>query len=729
MKRPFAVIGFSALAAMMAAVFIDSKIAFVCSFLSMAVVFALFLAKRVMLFKQYKIVSAVLITVSLALFLYGSSASKSYEPYQALNGVDAQITGKVQGYPESRNGKVYYKVKVTEVLIKGEKLEAKPFVIRLSASKPINCEPYDEINTKVKFFSFNEKFGFSSKTSYWSKGIVLSAYMREFEAEVTPIEKKPIIYYFEKFSKHLGKELRFILPKEEAALTNAMIIGDMSNVSDDVDFAFRKTASTHLLVVSGMHMTLISALALAILSAFRVPKQIANIIAIFMLVAFMMMTGMQASIIRSGIMATVFLLGQIIGRESDSMNTLGFSVFIMCLFQPQIGGDIGFILSVFATLGIIKLSKPIENKLFSWRNKIKKPKPLKMIITGVTASLSVSLAATLLVLPVQIYLFGGFSITGPITTLILSLPMSFMLYFAFFALLLSAIFAPLAAPLAFLTGLCAKFTIWFVKAMSDFGGYVGVMESFGVPVLCAVLVLVAIVLFLKKGKAVRVAAIVMSVVIVCVSAMAQTIKYVGSLTIAVVNMGESPTVLIMQGKTCAVISMQGYNSGAVRDVIMQNNITEVQGILLTDDSRETLECAKQITDRYSVNEIVIKNDVYIPRTVKEDWPDIHKTVFDNTANPDWLLDVNWSIDENEVSFIFADVNVVLEIGDGNAGNCDILITNNSSSLINSAFTVLLSDDIIIPNDSNKGTYLIAKEYKTVYIDIFKDGKTQLRRAG
>lgn len=729
MKRPFAVIGFSALAAMMASVFIDSKVALICSFVGMCMVFALFLIKKISLFKQYKVVSAVLISVSLALFLYSMSAGRNYEPYQALNGVDAQITGEVQGYPESKYGKVYYKVKVTEVLIGEEKLESKPFMIRLSASKPINCEPYDIINTKVKFFSFNEKFGFSSKTSYWSKGIPIAAYMREFEAKVTLVEKRPLIYYMESFSKYLGKELRLILPKEEASLTNAMIIGDMSNVSDDVDFAFRKTGSTHLLVVSGMHMTLVSTLALAILSALRVPKRIANIIAIFVLIVFMMMTGMQASIIRSGVMTAIFLLGRIIGRESDSMNTLGFSVLIMCLFQPQIGGDIGFLLSVFATAGILKLAKPIENKLFSWTKKIKTPKILRRFIYAVVSSISVSLAATLFVLPVQIYLFGGFSVTGPITTLILNLPMSFMLYFAFFALLLNAVFSPIAAPFIFLTGLCAKFTIWFVRIMAGFGGYIGIMESFGIPVLCAVLILISLVLFLKNKKSICVTAIIMCIVTIFVSATAQTVKYIDSLTIAVVNAGETPSVVLIQGRTCAVIAMQGYNSSAIRDVIMQNNIEEVHGILITDDSRETIECAEQIAERYNVNEIAIKNDVYIPRTVKESWVNISKVTFDENISPDWLSGVKWEISKEVVSFDFADVNIKLEIGEGLNSNADILITDNSLSSINSAFTILLSDDIIIPKDSNLGTYLIAREYKTIYIDILKNGKTQIRRAG
>ncbi|WP_099205708.1 ComEC/Rec2 family competence protein [Scatolibacter rhodanostii] len=725
MTRPFAVIGFAALAALMACVFIGDTVALALSAVGMVCFLALSLWKKRAFFKQYAIFSVVLVTVSLSLFLYGFSARMNYEPYQTLEDTEATITGEIIGFPENQYGRFYYKVKIETVTIDGKLAEMKPFTIRLSASKAIDCEPYDKIQTAVKFFTHKEKFGFSSQSSYWAKGIPVSAYMSDYTAKVTANPDKPFTYYFQKLGKTLSKQLRFMLPDEEAAVTSAMLIGDRSGISSDIDFAFRKTGTTHLLVVSGMHMTLISAFMLGILSFLRIPRKAANLITILGIVGFVLLTGLQTSVIRSGIMSIVYLTAQLIDRESDSVNSLGFATLLICLTNPMAGGDIGFLLSVFATLGILKLTKPINNGMMK---PFIKSKRIKKLVAVVVSPLAVGLAATIFVLPIQIFLFGGLSLVGPMATLLLSIPSTVMIYFAVFALLLWPIYLPLSMPFTLLTGVCAKLSVWIVNVMAEFDGYIGIMEGYGVLALCGILLLLAFLCLFKPTKTTKKTAFAMSLLIILTSVGVQRWQYRDSVTVAVSSSGTSPTVVVMQGEKAAVLAIEGYNTNAVREILMKNNIREISGLLLASDSRETLTAAEEILKHYSVRQIAVQNDVYIPRNLKENWERVPKLLYSDSVQVDWLEDIAWEITQSGIWLSYGNTEMILEVGEMPDSQAEIVITEKIDSKVNSPFTVLLSDDILVTENAKQGVYLSSAAQKTIYLDLFPHQKMQIRRA-
>ena len=81
---------------------------------------------------------------------------------------------------------------------------------------------------------------------------------------------------------------------------------------------------------------------------------------------------------------------------------------------------------------------------------------------------------------------------------------------------------------------------------------------------------------------------------------------------------------------------------------------------------------------------------------------------------------------------------MLETGNAEKMNADLLISAKENSLVNSPFTVFLSDDIIRKEENGEwnsavwknkkaGTYLSAAQQRILYIDIFTNGKVQIRR--
>ncbi len=128
------------------------------------------------------------------------------------------------------------------------------------------------------------------------------------------------------------------LPGEQAALFNAMVLGDQNAVTDEMRDAFSASGTTHILSVSGSHVALFSSvvfgLVLALsyifpyrlalrLSLFMDRRKAAALAAIPAAAAYSLLAGAQVATVRSILMIAVFLIAVIIDRETDSLQRPG----------------------------------------------------------------------------------------------------------------------------------------------------------------------------------------------------------------------------------------------------------------------------------------------------------------------------------------------------------------------------------------------------------------------
>ena len=100
-----------------------------------------------------------------------------------------------------------------------------------------------------------------------------------------------------------------------------------------------------------------------ILSQLGVKRRINSVVGMTFTVFFMLLTGLSPSVCRSGLMMLLLLSGNLFYRKSDSLNSLGFSAFILCCANPLIVADGGFLMSFAATLGIVTIYPIIEKNL------------------------------------------------------------------------------------------------------------------------------------------------------------------------------------------------------------------------------------------------------------------------------------------------------------------------------------------------------------------------------
>lgn len=239
-------------------------------------------------------------------------------------------------------------------------------------------------------------------------------------------------YYIYKVKNYFVFRLNKILSEPQASFLAGLLIGARKSIPADLTEVFRITGTTHIIAVSGFNITIIVNLfAIIFIKYLPLPRKASFALVLLAIFVFVIITGAPASIIRAALMGCLVLIAQYLGRLSKIANTLIFSAVVMLIVNPKILiYDAGFQLSFLATIGLVYLT-PILEKYFCWL-------PEKFTLQE---SITTTMAAIVMTLPLILFSFGNLSIIAPISNLLI-LP-----------------FIPIAMAFGFLAGIVALFSI------------------------------------------------------------------------------------------------------------------------------------------------------------------------------------------------------------------------------------------------------------------------------
>ncbi len=198
-----------------------------------------------------------------------------------------------------------------------------------------------------------------------------------------------------------------------------VLFGGYSNIDKDIIEEFRSTGTLHLVAISGINISIISAI---ILSSLRfINRTIACIFVVIFLFIYIFLAGISPSVTRASITGIIVLCAQMLGRRRNFEIFLALTMALMVGLNPQVlFKDIGFQLSFLATIGIVYLSSLFKNFL----------KFLPSFLEF-RESISATMSASIVTLPITIYYFGYFSAVSFVGTFILELLMPFFMIAGF----------------------------------------------------------------------------------------------------------------------------------------------------------------------------------------------------------------------------------------------------------------------------------------------------------
>ena len=208
---------------------------------------------------------------------------------------------------------------------------------------------------------------------------------------------------------------------------------------------------SHLLAVSGLHLSILLAVCGRLGDLLLWSRRKRTLLSLLCCFAMMVLAGFRASVLRAALMAGLALGASLRGRRGDGLTGLGFAVTVILLLNPAAVWELGFLLSCGATLGILLLAKPLA-RLFPAAQRSRWGRLL-------WESASVSLAAQLGTLPIAALTFGYLPAYSLITNLLV-LPLVYgTMVFAFLTLPCLAVGVgvyPFTAASCFAGGIAAK---------------------------------------------------------------------------------------------------------------------------------------------------------------------------------------------------------------------------------------------------------------------------------
>jgi len=139
----------------------------------------------------------------------------------------------------------------------------------------------------------------------------------------------------------------------QGTVLEALLIGERGRMDASITTSLQKAGLYHLFAISGAHIAIISFLLFSILRLLRFPARFSYVLVMAFLVFYATLVEGRPSVIRATIMSLAFLLGKLIWKDVNLLNTISISAFFLLLFNPFSLFDSGFQLTFAATLSII----------------------------------------------------------------------------------------------------------------------------------------------------------------------------------------------------------------------------------------------------------------------------------------------------------------------------------------------------------------------------------------
>ncbi len=169
-------------------------------------------------------------------------------------------------------------------------------------AKPTNPGQFNEYNYYVK------QQGYSYKT-----------YIDSTE-NIRELKNKNISVYYRLKSKlyniknMLIKQYYKILDKDKAAIVVGMMLGERSLITEETKDVYERMGISHILSISGLHISFIGMILYKILSKLKIHVYITNVLTILFLICYGIMTDFSVSTNRAVVMVAIMIIGKMVGR-------------------------------------------------------------------------------------------------------------------------------------------------------------------------------------------------------------------------------------------------------------------------------------------------------------------------------------------------------------------------------------------------------------------------------
>lgn len=251
-------------------------------------------------------------------------------------------------------------------------------------SYPVGCE----ISLYGTIYQLNKADNpgqFDAEGYYQSQGIL---YTFQTEAVISAAGRDLLRETLTCFREYLAERISEVYDERDAGILKAVLLGDKSSLREEDQLLYQKNGISHLLAISGLHISMIGIGLYKLLRKCNLTFVEAGVPSSILLVCYGIMTGFGISTIRAICMFLVMIFGEICGRAYDMASAMALAAIIILIRNPLQARQAGFLLSFGAVLGIC-LVYPVLQSVFQTQKKSSQTILFSVSLSLITYPLSV----------------------------------------------------------------------------------------------------------------------------------------------------------------------------------------------------------------------------------------------------------------------------------------------------------------------------------------------------
>ena len=470
--------------------------------------------------------------------------------------------------------------------------------------------PGDRISCTARLKSSEFLYG-DETTYYTARGLFLIGYCND-----TPAAERATsvpLRYWPTFCAHALKEgIYTAFNGSSAPLAAAVTLGDKSGLSEQTYSALNRSGIMHAAVVSGMHISFLSALLLILCGG----RQKAALALIPVLFFYALMAGGTPSAFRAVIMQTALLVGPILNRENDSPSSLGLALLILLIQNPYAAASVSLQLSFASVAGIMLISSRMATAMLTpvrlrLRDEGRFWRFILTLYRLVTASIAVSLGAMLFTVPLITLYFGRIPLVSPVTNILTLWAVTALMVCALAVGTLGIFFPAVAGILGTAVGLFAR----YIQFVTEFIGRRPLAAADGSNpyflfwLLTVYLLLGTVLLARRKGRHIFGCFGISAILLVLAVMLNRFTVDRTDLTVTALDVGQGASTLI-QSDRCAVLVDCGGNASSSAGDLAADRLsvcgrTKLDALILTHLDDDHFNGVPQLFWRLEIKQVFL----------------------------------------------------------------------------------------------------------------------------
>lgn len=531
-----------------------------------------------------------------------------FQPARDLDGQTVRLSATVADWPQEGNYGGY------TVLVRAETESwVKVSAILYTDEQGADLRPGDKLETIAHCTLGDRTFAGEKITYYTAKGIFLraTAYGR------LDIERPEHIvpqYFAAWASKALKAGIDAAFPEDVSGFVRALVTGNRDNLTDEFTTSLERTGLSHTVAVSGMHLAFLAGLLTALLGR---GKRTTAVFTIFWVVLFCGIAGNTPSVLRAAVMILMLQLAPLLDRERDGPTSLAVALFLLLWTNPFSAAHIGLQLSFAAVAGILLVSDRVQDWLLKklHMDEWKKPKNrivryLRAVPWFVVSTLSATLGASVLTIPLVALHFNMISLISPLSNLLTLWAIGFLFLGGLGAGTLAIVLPGLAAVLAVPFTWLAHYLQWVIDLLSKPALAALPLESVYYRAWLVLVYALVLAFIRTKGRrpvwmplAAGTAGLVLAV------ALTRASFYQGDLSVTVLDVGQGQSVLLRTGELLTLVDCGGDSRDDPGDVaanyLQALGRSEIDLLVVSHYHADHANGIPQLLNRVTVGELVL----------------------------------------------------------------------------------------------------------------------------